>query len=215
MLAVYLMALGFGGVLIVANILLGGKEVGDADHGDVGHGDAGHGDVGHGDADHGEVDHADGDHASESIDKDFGGPWVHLTSLRFWTFALAAFGMNGAILTLLSVNAVVAAVVSVLLGLAIGGAVSSVFRRLQRDAVSGMADLRSLAGAEARVLLPISADNPGKVRVVLGGQDVDLMASTQDRHRLERGSRALVVEVRQGVAVVTPLRALPNSNQET
>lgn len=225
MLAIYLMALGLGGVLIVAGIALGGKDT-DADHDhDVDHDhDLGHDhdldhdhDLGHGhDLDHEvELDHAhDLAHGHAEAGKDVvHASWSPLLSMRFWTFALAGFGLNGTLLSLLGVGELAGAIASVVVGGGIGYAVALAFRKLARNQVTGPVGLRGLEGAEARVLLPLSPESEGKVRVVVGGQDVDLPARTQDPGRIERGARAMVVEVKGGVAVVTPMRALPSPKE--
>ena len=49
----------------------------------------------------------------------------------------------------------------------------------------------------------------GKVRLLVDGQDVDLPARTADHHLLEPGRTALVVEIKDGVAVVTSVPLLP------
>ena len=193
MLPLYLAALGLGGVLIVASLVLGGHgEGGASDTPDVG---------GHLE---GEVDQA----LDKDLDKDLAGAgmWLPLLSVRFWTFALAGFGLTGSLLSLLSVAATPAALAATGTGLGVGWTVATVFRRLQRDQVTGTVGLAGLGGTEARVLLPVAPGDLGKIRVVVGGQDLDLPARTQDERRIERGESALVVEVRDGVAVVTPMR---------
>lgn len=205
MLPIYLVALGLGGVLILANIALGGHS-GDADH-EV---DGGH-ELG-GEADH-DASHDAGHEAEEHAHGEGGASWMHLLSLRFWTFALAAFGLNGLTLTLLSVDAVVAGIASAVVGLGVGLGVTALFRSLQRDQVSSPTTLRGLEGADALVLLPLSTGDEGKVRVEVGGQDVDLPARTLDPGRIERGARAMVVEIKDGVAVVTPFRRRTSSKE--
>ncbi len=207
MLPLYLMSLGLGGVLIIASIALGGKDAdGDADHDhdhdhDVG-GDADH-DL---DGDQGHDLHHDHGHHQGSVSKDAPvSHWTPFLSMRFWTFTLAAFGLNGTTLSLLGVNALATGIASALVGLTIGYAVALLFQKLARDQVTSPVALLGLEGAEAKVLLPVTAESEGKVRLLVGGQDVDLPARTMDPGRMERGSKAMVVEVKNGVAVVTPV----------
>lgn len=201
MLPLYLGALGLGGVLIVASIVMGGDHGADHDADMDGHADL----DGHAD---GEVD----GHAG--VDKSIDSGGLPILSMRFWTFFSFCFGLTGTLLSLLSAPALATGLVAVGLGLGVGWGAATVFKRLQRDQVSGQIEMSGLRGAEARVLLPVSPDREGKVRVQFGGQDVDLPARTQDHGSIERGQTALVVEVRGGVAMVTPLRQLPSSNKE-
>lgn len=208
MLPLYLGALGLGGVLIVASIAMGGGDH-DADGGDA--------DVG-GDADaDGDLDGdgGDGDAHGGAGGKDVPAGWLPILSMRFWTFFSFCFGLSGTLLSALGAAPVATGVVATLLGVGVGWSAASIFRRLQHDQVSGEIELGGLRGAEARVLLAISEEHDGKVRVQVGGQDVDLPARTLDRGSLARGSTALVVEVRGGVAVVTPIRQLTSSQKES
>src|SRR5436190_17778919 len=84
MLVVYLITLIVGGALLALSLVLGGHGDADAHGGDA---DA-HG----GDAHAGS---ADGDHGS-ALDAFTG--WFPITSLRFWTFFSAFFGLTGTIL---------------------------------------------------------------------------------------------------------------------
>lgn len=202
MLPIYLVALGLGGVLILANLATGGHG-GDSD---VDHDLGGDHDAGEIDHDVDDADHEAGEHADQGARGASASGWMPLLSLRFWTFALAAFGLNGTALTALSADRIVTGLASVVVGLGVGLGASTLFHRLQRDQVSGPTTLQGLEGAEALVLLPLSEGDQGKVRVEVGGQDVDLPARTLDPGRIERGTRAMVVEVKDGVAVVTPVR---------
>src|SRR5512140_2086745 len=104
MLTVYLAALAFGLVLIGASVFQGdggghdsggGHDFGGAHDSGDGHGDA------HGDADHGAF-------------------LTNLFSLRFWTYALGAFGMSGTALSLLGVGVAVHVASSLVLGFVVG-----------------------------------------------------------------------------------------------
>ena len=201
MIPLYVGALALGGVLIAASIALGGgKEVdSDAD----GHVD--------GDADAGADVHVDGEvqaHAHPSADSG-AGPWLPFLSMRFWTFALACFGLTGVLLSLAGFSQLIVAPTASLLGLALGWIIAAIFRSIQRTTVTGTIHLGQLAGAEAQVLIGIGPGKLGKVRVLVDGQDVDLLARTSDPHALLPGQTALIVEVDDGVAVVTPLARLP------
>jgi hypothetical protein len=83
------------------------------------------------------------------------------------------------------------------------------FRRLRSASVSGNVRLSDLAGQEAEVLLPVGPGQAGKVRLLVDGQLTDLIATTRDTEGLPRRSRALVVAIDEGRAIVTALPSLP------
>jgi membrane protein implicated in regulation of membrane protease activity len=196
MLPIYLGSLTLGGILIGASILFGDGDVdADADF-DI--------DV-DGDFDGGlDVDNdlmlVVKDPADAVVDA---GTWLPFLSLRFWTFAMAAFGLSGALLTILGVATVITAVVSAVMAAGIGTGASWMFRALQTTQVSGNVGLRDVRGNEAKVLLPVGPDKMGKVRLLLDGQYVDLPARTQCKDLINRDDKVLVVDVSDGVADIT------------
>jgi membrane protein implicated in regulation of membrane protease activity len=230
LLALYVGALAFGGILVGASVFGAGKDAdgdgspdagpdqGDADHGDVGHADADHGDLAH---DHGDLGHAhDHDHALHADARSLGNAAAeassgvsgllvaNLLSLRFWTFGLAAFGLTGLLLTLFGVTGLLGLAVASPTGLGVGWAAATVIRSLARETRSTELRTTTLQGREAEVVLAIAPDKLGKIKLSHAGQTIELMATTPEQHRLERGDRVLVVEVKDGRATVTSL--MPN-----
>jgi hypothetical protein len=179
MLTVYLAALAFGLVLIGASVLQGDGAGHDSGH-DTGH-DDGHGG---GDADHGAF-------------------LTNLLSLRFWTYALGAFGMAGTALTLLGVKPALHVPVSVVLGGVVGAGVAALFRSLGRGAATGPASTDAFLGSEAEVVLPLLPEGLGKIRLHVGEQDVELPARTGGEP-IQIRERVVVVRFRDGVADVEP-----------
>jgi membrane protein implicated in regulation of membrane protease activity len=179
MLTVYLAALAFGLVLIGASVFQGDGGGHDSGHGDVdGHGD------GHGDADHGAF-------------------LTNLLSLRFWTYALGAFGMAGTALSLLGVSVGVHVPVSVVLGFVVGAGVAALFRSLGRGSATSPASTEAFLGSEGEVVLPLLPDGLGKIRLHVGDQDVEVPARTGGVP-IEIRERVVVVRFREGVAEVEP-----------
>ena len=177
MLTVYLAALAFGLVLIGASVLQG-----DGDAHDTGDGD-GHGD-GHGDADHGAF-------------------LSNLFSLRFWTYALGAFGMSGTALSLLGVKAALHVPVSVVLGVVVGAGVAALFRSLGRGSATSPASTDAFLGSEGEVVLPLLPEGLGKIRLHVADQDVEVPARTGGEP-IQIRERVVVVRFRDGIAEVEP-----------
>ena len=82
------------------------------------------------------------------------------------------------------------------------------FRKLKQDSVTGDVGMRQIKGSEATVLLSVSGSKPGKVRALVDGQSVDLLARSLDEGLLDRGEKVLVVDLKDGTALVTRLRQL-------
>jgi membrane protein implicated in regulation of membrane protease activity len=181
---VYLAALAFGGVLLVASL------VGGHDHTDH---HAGH------DQDQGDAhphDHAAG-----------GAPHAALVlpflSLRFWIFGLAFFGLTGAVLHGLGLTSpLVAAVIATVLGIGFGYGAARLFQTLARETVGQVAPDGGHVGREGTLLLPVARGQRGKVRVTTGGVAVDLLAESDDERELPAGTTVLVVAMRGTVAVI-------------
>lgn len=213
LLALYAGCLVLGGILIGASMLGAGKDA-DADGGDV---DA-HADVG--DADH-DLDHAhDHGHAHDhdvahahDAGQALGALAATLLSLRFWTFALASFGMTGLLLTLFGVASMVTLGLSVATGIGVGAGVTTLLRAVSRDTVTSALDARSLRGRDAEVILAVGPSKLGKIRLVHNGQILELPATTREQRLLERAERVLVVDIAGGTADVTsiaPDRRVPS-----
>jgi hypothetical protein len=71
-----------------------------------------------------------------------------------------------------------------------------------------------MVGSEARVLLTIPDSGTGKVRIRAGGQDFDLLATSDSDAPIERDSTVLIVSVRSGVAHVESLPSNGQSNSQ-
>lgn len=202
MLPIYLGAMVFGGMLVAVSLIFGGDDDLDVDADadvdldldadvdvDV--------DV---DAD-ADVDH-DLVHGLDGVQE---AMWLPFLSLRFWTFALASFGLTGTLLHLLVGLAAIVLPVALLTGLVVGTTSAWVFRRLKRDTVTAEVGLKQYIGAEARVLLPIRPGSLGKICIETLAGRVELLARTGDDRPIERGERVLVAHIDEGTADVTSL----------
>jgi len=166
----YLAAVAFGVTLLLASLLLGGKDT-DA-HGD-GDGDG----DGHG--------HGGGDLPLA---------WAPVTSLRFWVFFLAFGGGAGLALEGLGSSAVVAGLGALGIGWAAGALAIAVVNHLRKHSVSSELGGDELVGTTGTLLLPASPDKPGKVRVEIKGRAEDYVASVvEGGAELPAGTPVLIV----------------------
>ena len=122
--------------------------------------------------------------------------------------------MTGSLLSLSGILAFAAIpspitlIISSLVGIIVGWATAWGFNKLKNERVTGDIGMRQLKGSEATVLLKISDNKRGKIRTVLDDQTVDLLAHTLDDGVLERGVRVLIVELKDGTAIVTRMQEL-------
>lgn len=198
MLELYLGALGVGGTLLVASLVLGGHHEGEASGFDKDLELELDADV---DAD---VD-ADADH-SEGIGVEEVLEWLPVTSIRFWTFFLAFFGATGTVLTLLELGGSTGVVVGISggLGYACGLASTAIVKSLRRNQTDSSVRSDDMVGATVEVKVGIGKDRPGKVRAHLRGRIIDRIAHTDDAEPIEVGARVMVIGINQnGDALVT------------
>jgi membrane protein implicated in regulation of membrane protease activity len=206
LLYVYVASLVVGGILLLASLFLGG-----------GHSDALDTDADldadtdldiDADADvdvDADVD-ADAD-ADGHLDADgVGEVWIPFFSMRFWVFFLAFFGLTGTLLQLLEMSGgTMTLIISLAVGLTTGLGAAYTMRWLKKTEV-GTLSIEDYRGLEGEVLLPISENDRGKVRIqTKAGQQIDLPARLADGNALERGEKILVIHVKDNEAHVTKL----------
>lgn len=152
---------------------------------------------GHDDAGHGDADHADGDHGDHTI----------FVSLRFWTFLLGFGGATGLLLTLLSIPAGITAAVAGTLGVVFGFIASWSVRTLSRSQHSSSFGMADWEGRNARVIVPVSAERMGKIRLQLEDEVKEVLATANAADgELGVGTDVIVAGMENGVALVTPDR---------
>src|SRR6185295_9508157 len=171
----YLLALILGGGILLVQLVGGGHHDG-ADH------------------------LGGGDHLGGPDHHPVGGPGV--LSTRSVTYGLFAFGFTGTLLHALRLTSPIAALaLAAVSGVAVTLSVGTALRALGDPAASGEAALLEARGRPGRVLVRLSREQRGKVRVQIKGQTVDLLATTAG-DELAAGAEVRVVDVRGDVAVV-------------
>jgi membrane protein implicated in regulation of membrane protease activity len=161
---IYLGAVVFGVILLVASVALGGKD----------------------------VDHGGGGHAHD--DGAPGLAWLPFASLRFWIFLLAFGGATGWALEYLGESVVVAAGGAVGVGWLSGTLAVAIIRALTKRSVSSEVGARELVGTTGELVLPAGPGKPGKVRVDVKGRTEDFIAHVvEDSPELVTGTHVLVV----------------------
>lgn len=192
MLTLYLIALGIGGTLLAASLLMDHEHDADVDV----------------DADvdlEAEVDADPGiDSGGGGIDAVLG--WLPLTSIRFWTFFLAFAGTTGALFTVLELSsskAVIAAIAGGV-GWVTGYAAVAIIRRLRTQQTSSGLGPADCIGCAAVVTVAVGKGRTGKVNVDIKGRRISLLAETEDDATFGARDRVVVYDVTDdGRAMVT------------
>jgi len=216
----YLFALVVGGVLLGASVLFGGHDgAGELSaDGDIGaDGDLSFdGDL---DADldgdfaqdasfdhEAGIDHdagldhdAGADHDASGHDVGIGADFLlwSLTSIRFWTFFLAFFGLTGLSLEglgLVQSSAVILAL-AIGTGMTTGYGAAGVIRWLSRETSGNAPTSADYVGKSVRVVVPVEGGNTGKVRLQLKGQLVDVLAFADDDEDFASKDEAMIIEM--------------------
>lgn len=214
MLSVYIIAGIIGGVLIVLSAI-GGVGDHDADL-ELDH-DA---DL---DVDHDidlDVDHdVDLDHdIDHGLDASHGGPldavdpegiWLPFLSLRFWTYFAAGFGITGGLLTWLGtlVEPIVGGAAAGT-GLVAGLAMSYAMRALKRGEAHGHIGLDDYQGAEGEVRVSIRPGGTGKIRTTVRGEEIDLLATSDEPEPLPAGTPVIIIDMLGSQAKVVRRKTL-------
>lgn len=160
----YLGAVAFGVTLLLASLLLGGKD----------------------------TDHGDGGHAEDTGELGLG--WAPVTSLRFWVFLFTFGGGAGLALGQLGSSRGVAAGGALAIGWAAGAIAVAVVRSLVRHSVSSELDCAELVGETGTLVLPVGPGKPGKVRIDVKGRAEDFVAHVvEDGGELPSGAPVLIV----------------------
>ena len=131
------------------------------------------------------------------------GALPFVLSLRFWTFALLAFGLVGALLWFLRLSgSITTLVLASSMGIGAGAFASFTFRALSRGQVSSGGELSDVVGKLGRVLVPPRGTSCGKIRIEVRGQIHEYLAKSNE-DAIEPGAFVLIEDVRDGIAQVS------------
>jgi membrane protein implicated in regulation of membrane protease activity len=139
-------------------------------------------------------------------------------SIRSLFYLLAGFGATGLLLeTLTAASSTTAFAWALITGLVAALMAGLVYGWLKRSE-SGMLPESSdhLVGLPAEVVLPVIEGRRGKVRLIAGGREIEMLArlyGAEDAACL-RGSTVVIVDIEGDTALITPAPSLPSGFQE-
>lgn len=205
MLTLYVALLVVGGALVVASMFGAGH--GDADVGAEVAADAG-------------VDAASVEASADGPSAEHGGAeealaWLGFFGLRFWTWAAAFGGLTGLALRFIAgIPEPAAAIASSLMALLAGASASATYRLLARAQTTSAVSEDELVGQDAEVVVALGGGDsarlgaPGKVRVSLRGEVLDLVADTHEGAGFAVGAPVTIVASRAARVTVVRRDAL-------
>ncbi len=144
-----------------------------------------------------------GDVHPSDVHADGGSPLLVFASLRFWAFAILAFGLVGTLLLVLGfASPLTAAVIAAVFGVVAGFVAASVVQRLMTKGASSHGQESDLIGLVGRVVVPpAAASGVGKARLKVKATYVDYVVKSSEP--LDEGESVIVEEVDQGTLVVS------------
>lgn len=147
-------------------------------------------------------------------DMDAGGDadWGRIVSLRSLTYFIFGFGAAGTTLRhWAGEEGLSLYLISTVVGLALAAVAEAIFRYLELTDSGAMEPESVLVGRHAQVTLPLRADGPGKISVDRGGQVQTLIARPVEGAEGDPATwhHVVIVEMRSGEALVTPMQGLP------
>jgi membrane protein implicated in regulation of membrane protease activity len=169
-----------------------------------------HGDLSH-DAD---VSHdLSTNHGLDSHDVSHSGDfWLPIFSLRFWTYFFGGFGGFGTLLTFLNVSSEPIRLFAALgVGLVVGIAAATIMRILIRNQISHSISDGDFVGVIAKVLVSPAENNPGKIRVEVKDESIDLLAIPMEGHQIRSGDEVVIVSVEGSTVTVAQSEQYLNS----
>ncbi|MDE2784638.1 MAG: hypothetical protein OXK77_16920 [Gemmatimonadota bacterium] len=140
-----------------------------------------------------------------------GSEIAKLLSLRSLVYALFGFGGAGLVLHMIWAGAqpVLTALIAGGMGLGSGALVSTVFGYLKRTEAGEIQGERALVGLSGRIVMAIGDGETGAVRIRSGERQYQMRARADPPsgavQALEAGRAIVVVDVKDGVALVTPI----------
>jgi hypothetical protein len=204
MLTLYVALLIVGGALVVASMFGAGH--GDADVGAEVDADVGGGALEATGADAPAVEHGG---AEEAL------AWLGFFGLRFWTWAAAFAGLTGLALRFVAgLREPAAGIASGLMGLLAGASASATYRLVARAQTTSAVSEDDLVGQDAEVVVALGGGEaatlgaPGKVRVSLRGEVLDLVADTHEGAGFAVGAPVTIVASRAARVTVVRRDAL-------
>lgn len=145
------------------------------------------------------------DAGAGGVGEGLGDAVLSIFSFRAMVFLLAFFGATGLILDALGVHAIPTLLLALAMGLFAGYLHARLFAYLKRSSMESSTTNADLRGSRAKVVVPVSSEQKGRIEVDVEGRPVYVTARPFRDGTFEKGQVVVVVEVEDGMALVGPL----------
>lgn len=145
------------------------------------------------------------DAGAGGVGEGLGDAVLSIFSFRAMVFLLAFFGATGLILDALDVHAIPTLLLALAMGLFAGYLHARLFAYLKRSSMESSTTNADLRGSRAKVVVPVSPEQKGRIEVDVEGRPVYVTARPFRDGTFEKGQLVVVVEVEDGMALVGPL----------
>lgn len=160
----------------------------------------------------------DGDHGHDSeIEVNVSRRFNPFTSFKFWTFALAFFGLTGVVFEGLGLWESATGVfgLSLVMGLLSGLGVAYAMHAVNSGSGGEGITENDYRGASGKVVLPLRAGKRGKIQMHLKDRTIEMLAeSVDDEVVLDFNEEVFVLGVEDGIAKVVHRSALEKKGAE-
>ncbi|NJN38067.1 MAG: NfeD-like protein [Acaryochloridaceae cyanobacterium CSU_3_4] len=125
--------------------------------------------------------------------------WGLIKNLKFWTFGSCFFGLTGILLQASSAGlpSWMITLIAVGMGLILGTAMSGLLLYLRGQQADSLITHEDLVGLAGTVEVPFDAHSRGKVRLMVKGSILEVVAFTDEVSALEPGEQVVVVGTQQ------------------
>ena len=134
-----------------------------------------------------------------------GAGFVDLFSVRALFLFLAFFGLSGKVFSWMNIDPTLTAILATTMGLLVGLGGNYIIKQFAYKHVSSNVEVHELKGKTAKVLLPFSAGEKGKISLVIKGNQLRLTARPLDdasKEAFNQGEEVVVVRTENGIAEV-------------
>lgn len=167
------------------------------------------------DLDLGDAEFDAADSGGASIADGIGDFVASLLTFRTLVFFATFFGVVGIVFAQLGYSEPIPFITASVLGVFAGVVNARLVDYVKRTEVSSHVTSQDINGSRARVVLPIGVDRKGRIEVSLGGQPTYMVALPYrpDTAELIMGAEVVVVEVKEGTALVAPLPSFEEGSE--
>ena len=156
------------------------------------------------------------DASGGAFDGALGAVFASIVSFRTVVFFLAFFGTAGLVFGWLGYGSIATLGSAVLIGLIAAAINATLFGLLTHSQPNSQISDRTLEGRWAKVVLPMTLEQRGRIRIDLSGQPQYLVAKPVDdgsKQQFDVGTSVVVVKVENGTALVSPVPELDTGEE--